>query len=71
MRMGQNQTVKTIRTDICGEELILYPEKAVMHERDLLLADLHLGKIRHFRKLGHATTVYPLQNLLAAKRLFP
>lgn len=40
--------------DLCGEELELLPQKAIFwkRERALLLADLHLGKINHFRKSG-------------------
>lgn len=39
---------------IRGEEFILLPEKAIYwpKEEALLLADLHLGKVTHFRKAG-------------------
>lgn len=39
---------------VFGEELMLLPEKAVFWEskRMLMVADLHLGKINHFRKAG-------------------
>lgn len=42
------------RTEICGEELLLLPEKAVFwpQKKALLLADLHLGKTEHFRRNG-------------------
>jgi uncharacterized protein len=40
--------------DLCGEVLELLPQKAIYWEREraLLMADLHLGKINHFRKSG-------------------
>ena len=40
--------------DIVGEEMVLYPQRALYWRRTgiLLLADLHLGKISHFRKSG-------------------
>jgi len=40
--------------DILGEEMELYPQRAVYWRRTgiLLLADLHLGKINHFRRSG-------------------
>lgn len=40
--------------DVLGEEMGLYPQRAVYWKRAgiLLLADLHLGKINHFRKSG-------------------
>ena len=39
-----------------GEKLILLPQKAIFWEKHaaLLIADLHLGKIAHFRKHGIA-----------------
>ncbi len=42
--------------NLCGENLLLLPEKAIFwqEKRYLLLADLHLGKARHFRKNGFA-----------------
>ena len=38
--------------EIAGEELTLLPQKAIKWKNMLWLADLHLGKIRHFRKSG-------------------
>src|SRR6188768_208965 len=40
--------------DLCGEALELMPQKAIYwrRERALLIADLHLGKVNHFRKSG-------------------
>jgi len=40
--------------DLCGEQLELLPQKAIYWKREqaLLMADLHLGKINHFRKSG-------------------
>jgi uncharacterized protein len=42
--------------EICGEQMTLFPQKALFWktEKILLLADLHLGKINHFRKSGIA-----------------
>lgn len=39
-----------------GEKLILLPQKAIFWEKEsaLLIADLHLGKVAHFRKYGVA-----------------
>jgi len=43
-----------MRVRIIDEELLLMPEKAIYWESRgiLLIADLHLGKINHFRKAG-------------------
>lgn len=40
--------------DLCGEVLELLPQKAIYWKREqaLLMADLHLGKVNHFRKSG-------------------
>jgi DNA ligase-associated metallophosphoesterase len=42
--------------EILDEEVVLFPQKAVYWKKHeiLLLADLHLGKITHFRKSGIA-----------------
>ncbi|MEO1049354.1 MAG: ligase-associated DNA damage response endonuclease PdeM [Bacteroidota bacterium] len=42
--------------EIRGEKLTLFPEKGALWSRKstLLLADLHLGKVNHFRKSGIA-----------------
>lgn len=44
------------KTEIAGETLILHPEKVAFWEEKgtLLLSDLHLGKVSHFRKNGIA-----------------
>ena len=49
---------KTAKTRIADETFILLPEKAAIWEKYhwLLLADLHLGKVSHFRKNGMAIT---------------
>lgn len=43
-----------MKVHVFGEELVLMPEKALWWaaKRILLVADLHLGKINHFRKAG-------------------
>ncbi|NMM47196.1 ligase-associated DNA damage response endonuclease PdeM [Marinigracilibium pacificum] len=45
-----------VKIDIRGEKLTLLPEKGIFWEKEsaLLIADLHLGKITHFRKHGVA-----------------
>lgn len=42
--------------EIVGVQMKLFPQKAVLlkNEKALLIADLHLGKINHFRKSGIA-----------------
>lgn len=42
--------------ELQGEQLFLLPEKAILWpaEKALLIADSHLGKVRHFRKSGIA-----------------
>src|SRR5436189_5902028 len=42
------------QTSIMGEEVILLPERAVIFTRlqTMIISDLHLGKINHFRKAG-------------------
>jgi DNA ligase-associated metallophosphoesterase len=44
-----------VRAMVNGNELVLLPQKAVYWEAEstLLLADLHLGKINHFRRSGY------------------
>ena len=43
-----------MNVSIFGEQLEMYPQKAIFWRRQkmLLLADLHLGKVNHFRKSG-------------------
>jgi len=40
--------------EILNEQFVLYPQKAILWkgQRSLLVSDLHLGKINHFRKAG-------------------
>ncbi|MBL3658004.1 ligase-associated DNA damage response endonuclease PdeM [Fulvivirga sediminis] len=47
--------------DIKGERLLLLPEKALLWEKRgiLLLADMHLGKVNHFRRSGIAVSSEP------------
>lgn len=47
-------TASFAKTILAGEEIHLLPEKAIYWpaERVLFIADLHLGKIHHFRKHG-------------------
>ncbi|MEO8471149.1 MAG: ligase-associated DNA damage response endonuclease PdeM [Chryseolinea sp.] len=43
-----------MNTEIFGEQLVLHPQKAVFwpSKSILFLADLHLGKVNHFRRAG-------------------
>jgi DNA ligase-associated metallophosphoesterase len=43
-----------IEIDISGEQLLLLPEKAVFWpgRNTMILSDLHLGKVNHFRRSG-------------------
>ncbi|MBT1704728.1 ligase-associated DNA damage response endonuclease PdeM [Chryseosolibacter indicus] len=43
-----------MEVEILGEQVVLYPQKAMFWKKQnvLFLADLHLGKINHFRKSG-------------------
>jgi DNA ligase-associated metallophosphoesterase len=45
-----------MQVEVYGELFELHPQKAIFwtHEKILMLADLHLGKINHFRKSGIA-----------------
>ena len=47
-------TMKSLPVTVKGEAFELWPEKAMYWKRinTLLLADLHIGKINHFRKSG-------------------
>ncbi len=47
-------TEKVLKIELRGEQLFLLPEKAIYWpDRDMvLIADLHLGKVGHFRKSG-------------------
>lgn len=50
----RNKKKEVISTTIQGQELILLSEKAIYwkEENMLIISDLHLGKINHFRKAG-------------------
>ena len=55
--MQEDKTAKPPTThalEVAGESLILHPEKVIYWPRleALLIADLHLGKVSHFRKAG-------------------
>jgi metallophosphoesterase superfamily enzyme len=43
-----------IEVNIAGEQLLLLPEKAVFWpaRNTMILSDLHLGKVNHFRRFG-------------------
>lgn len=43
-----------MKVDVFGDEFVLLPEKALLWRKKaiLLVADLHLGKVNHFRKAG-------------------
>lgn len=45
-----------MQIDFAGHKWRLLPERALLHEesRSLFIADLHLGKVQHFRKHGLA-----------------
>lgn len=49
---------------VCGEKLILLPEKAILWpaQKALIVTDLHLGKGMHFRKAGIALPLYSQQD---------
>ncbi|MCA6361475.1 MAG: ligase-associated DNA damage response endonuclease PdeM [Bacteroidetes bacterium] len=59
-----------------GEELLLLPERAVYRPslKQLLVADLHLGKATHFRKAGiavpHAAHTQTLQRLQTLAEMY-
>ena len=48
------------KISIQNEELILFPEKAIYWKRKktLIIADVHMGKIRHFRKNGIGVPIH-------------
>ncbi len=43
---------RSVKTELLGEEIELFPQKGMKFREDLLIADLHLGKVNHFRKAG-------------------
>lgn len=40
------------KAKLLDQELVLYPHRGMMWKDCLLVADLHLGKVNHFRKAG-------------------
>ncbi len=54
MELNPSVTTHTETIDICGQKLILLPQKAIFWQEAsfLILSDLHLGKAGHFRKAG-------------------
>ncbi len=58
--------------EIEGEKLILLAHKAIFwpSRKALLLADLHLGKVQHFRKAGIGVPEQADQNLVRLEVLF-
>ena len=61
--------MQSLRIYLAGEEILLHPLRVLFHakEKTMLLADLHLGKARHFRRGGIPTPLEAnqkdLQNL--------
>lgn len=53
--------------DLLGQSLILLPQKAIywQQEKALIVADVHLGKVGHFRKAGIAVPLNMEQHELA------
>jgi uncharacterized protein len=51
--------LKTVEINLANEAVQLLPQKAIWltHRKVLLLADLHFGKVNHFRKAGIAVPV--------------
>ena len=67
----------TQEVEVCGEQLVLLPERAVWWpaRKSLLVADVHLGKAGHFRKAGipvsqqvHETDTQRLRQLISRYR---
>jgi DNA ligase-associated metallophosphoesterase len=59
-------TGSNLSATICGEELILLSEKAIYWpaRKTMLIADLHIGKVQHFRRHGIAVPGMAEQNNL-------
>ena len=53
-----------ISFNLLGQDLLLLPQKAIYwkQEKALILADVHLGKVGHFRKAGIAVPRHMEQN---------
>ena len=49
-----------------GQDLVLLPQKAIYwkQEKTLIAADVHMGKVGHFRKAGIAVTLWDFVSLL-------
>lgn len=60
-------TTGAIETTLQGEQLLLLPQKAIYwkNQQTLIAADVHLGKVGHFRKAGIAVPRDLEQNDLA------
>lgn len=62
--------LRPFETEVCGETLQLFPEKAMYWKNKdvLIIADLHLGKANHFRRAGipvpEATNTANLENFI-------
>ena len=57
-----------LRWEFLGQNLVLLPAKAIFWEEEkaLIIADLHIGKVGHFRKAGIAVPKLMEQEELAA-----
>ena len=75
--MNNTLSSKHLSIEIEGEELSLLPEKAIcwQSQKTLILSDMHLGKVGHFRKSGIPvpTGILPadlikLQNIIVAHK---
>ena len=55
----KQQTNNKLNIQIAGHDVILLPEKAIwiITQKTLVISDLHLGKIEHFRKNGIAMPI--------------
>jgi metallophosphoesterase superfamily enzyme len=60
-------TGNAMKFRLCGEDLLLLPQKAIYWQRQetLIAADVHLGKVGHFRKAGIAVPRNMEQNELS------
>lgn len=58
--------INTERIEICGLNILLHPHKAlyIPEESTLVVSDLHLGKIEHFRKNGLAVPLGTTQKTI-------
>ena len=60
-------TSSSIAFNLLGQNLVLLPQNAIYwhQEKALIVADVHLGKVGHFRKVGIAVPIHMDQNDLA------